>query len=164
MKRILTRHGFTNGPSTLSERERFAEKVERCEGDGCFLWKSAKTEAGYGAFYFRGSRQRAHRVAWVLERGDIPEDASILHRCDNPACVRVSHLFLGSQADNLSDMVGKGRHGHTVLTKDKWRRLALMRKKHGRRLSVRRIAQWFGLSEGTVFGKLSPKKAALLVT
>jgi hypothetical protein len=51
----------------------------------------------------------AHRIAYELECGPVPEGMFVLHRCDNPPCVRVSHLFLGTRADNLADMRAKGR-------------------------------------------------------
>ena len=59
---------------------------------------------------------RAHRVAWVLYRGKIPRGKKVLHRCDNPPCCNPEHLFLGTQADNVADMVTKGRRARNVGT------------------------------------------------
>lgn len=88
---------------------RFWAKVER--GDGCWLWQGAIVGHGYGQFV-RNGREQAHRVAWELaNRRRVPEGMYVLHRCDNPPCVRPSHLFLGSQSDNITDCVAKGRHG-----------------------------------------------------
>ena len=52
----------------------------------------------------------AHRVAWVKARGEIPAGICVLHRCDNPPCINVDHLFLGTQIDNILDCSAKGRN------------------------------------------------------
>lgn len=81
----------------------------------CWLWTAA-TDKGYGQMTRRiGGRQRnfaAHRIAWELEHGPIGDGLWVLHRCDNPGCVRASHMFLGDQHDNMQDMISKGRGGH----------------------------------------------------
>lgn len=88
-------------------RERFWAKVRR--GDGCWEWTAARSAAGYGWFKGAAGPELAHRVAWRLERGEIQAGLFVLHRCDNPRCVRPDHLFLGTNADNMADMVQKGR-------------------------------------------------------
>jgi hypothetical protein len=89
--------------------ERFWEKVDK-SGD-CWVWTASKQPAGYGKFVVtKGSSPvNAHRLSYELEVGPIPNGMQILHRCDNPSCVRPSHLFPGTQSDNMQDMRAKGR-------------------------------------------------------
>lgn len=89
--------------------ERFWEKVQKL--DGCWLWTAAsRTQAGYGLFTPRhGIKVLAHRAMWEYTQGSVPAGLYVCHRCDNPGCVNPAHLFLGSHADNMRDMVAKGR-------------------------------------------------------
>lgn len=75
------------------------------KGAGCWEWPHARFRGGYGKY----RSARAHRVSYEEEKGPIPAGQWVLHRCDNPACVRPSHLFLGSAQENVDDMVRKGR-------------------------------------------------------
>ncbi len=95
--------------------ERFWAKVDRREGDDCWPWKASRSPKGYGWFHappegVRRDMVQAHRVAWELACGPIPPGLWVLHRCDNPSCVRADHLFLGTNADNVADKMAKGRH------------------------------------------------------
>lgn len=76
--------------------------------DGCWLWTGYINPKGYGEFTRR--HIRVHRFSWELANGPIPEGLNVLHHCDNPPCVRPDHLFLGTQNDNVQDMVTKGRN------------------------------------------------------
>lgn len=86
---------------------RFWSKVRR--GSSCWTWSGRIGDRGYGQFDDGDRTLRAHRVAWTLTRGEIPAGMQVLHRCDNPACVRPDHLFLGTHDDNMRDMAAKGR-------------------------------------------------------
>lgn len=94
---------------TPNEITRFWSKVSK--DDTCWLWVSTTTR-GYGRMSVGGSggrMVRAHRMSYELAHGAIPEGMNVCHRCDNPRCVNPSHLFLGTQHDNMRDMVAKGR-------------------------------------------------------
>lgn len=74
----------------------------------CWEWVGAKGRGGYGLF--RGDGEcLAHRFSYRLENGPIPEGLDVMHRCDNPACVRPAHLQLGTDLDNRRDSEAKGR-------------------------------------------------------
>lgn len=77
------------------------------------IWAGQISHFGYGAFSckYKGKfvSRGAHRIAWMLKHGAIPEGLSVLHRNDTPPCVDVSQLFLGTQADNVADCKSKGR-------------------------------------------------------
>lgn len=81
----------------------------------CWTWLSASSATNtYGTFAFpageRWKHVKAHRYSWQLTNGEIPAGMQVLHRCDNKRCVRPEHLFIGTQLDNMIDMVQKGRH------------------------------------------------------
>ncbi len=95
---------------------RFDVKVQKTSG--CWLWTGSLTK-GYGHFRVHGQLMYAHRFAWEREHGrKIPDGLLVLHECDTPACVRPSHLFVGTQSDNMRDMVAKGRGGPPTLRGD----------------------------------------------
>jgi len=96
--------------------ERFWAKVARRGPNDCWEWMAGKTTAGYGHIHGKGGAKGkviyAHRLSWELLNGPILKELCCLHRCDNPGCVNPTHLFLGSQIDNVADKVAKGRQAH----------------------------------------------------
>lgn len=100
-----------NWQSTLTESQQqfFWSKIDKT-GDGCWPWKSTIDRDGYGQQGFKKKNLRAHRLAWELTHGPIPEGMQVLHVCDVRNCCNVKdHLFLGTDKDNIADMVRKGR-------------------------------------------------------
>lgn len=89
--------------------ERFESKVEKIPEAGCWVWMGSLNNKGYGVFSLNRKQKYAHRVSYQLYNGPIPDGLYVLHRCDNPACVSPTHLFLGTQKDNMRDMMAKGR-------------------------------------------------------
>ena len=92
--------------------ERFWSKVDKSGGeDACWNWIASRNDDGYGKIRVSEKILTAHRVAWKLNNGSIPEKMCILHTCDNPSCVNIKHLFLGTRSDNMQDMINKKRDG-----------------------------------------------------
>lgn len=92
---------------------------ERCPADrpidGCWVFNNSKN-GGRGYVWHNRRLLMAHRVSWVVHYGPIPVGVNVLHSCDNPPCVNPNHLFLGTQQDNVDDMVRKGRQASIDLT------------------------------------------------
>jgi len=106
------RHGdpLAYWPNKIPLMERFEEKVELIPFSTCHFWTGALDRSGYGQIYKDGKTEYAHRIAYELYIGPIANDLQVLHKCDNPICVRIEHLFLGTHQDNMDDKMKKGRH------------------------------------------------------
>ncbi len=130
--------------------ERFWSYVDKSPGQGpkgeCWTWTGGTSGAdGYGTFKINAKdSMAAHRVAWELEHGPIPEGMCVLHRCDNPPCVRC--LFLGTRNDNNQDRDRKGR-SYRKLTIDQVRQ-SRIRLENGATLAA--LAHDYGVSQSLI--------------
>lgn len=134
---------------------RFWDKVDRSGGsDACWPWIAGHNPRGAGVFYATLTPNKhmviATRYLWEALYGPIPEDYHVCHRCDYPACVNPSHLFLGTRSDNMRDMMakGRGRQGrkfgepHVKLTPDK---MARVRELVAAGMPIRAVAREYGV-------------------
>ena len=138
--------------------KRFWAKVKKAEGDGCWEWTAAKnhkTGRGYIRVHTR-ERERpweAPRAAWLLETGQDPGELSVCHTCDNPNCVRFSHLYLATNAQNLTDAAAHGLmrsgddHPATKLTDAQVREV---RARLSTGVRVGRLAREYGVSHSLI--------------
>lgn len=108
----------------MSDIRRFEEKFIPVTESGCWLWTASVDRGGYGQFHMSGKCAKSHRASYQLYVGPLDPSLHVCHKCDTPSCVNPEHLFLGTDADNLSDMSAKGRsprgtrNGHTSLSED----------------------------------------------
>jgi hypothetical protein len=94
--------------------DRFWAKVDVRGPDECWEWQAHRDPRGYGTFRIGNAREEtkprwAHRLAWELTNGPIPDGLCACHRCDNPPCCNPGHLFIGTRGDNNRDAAAKGR-------------------------------------------------------
>jgi hypothetical protein len=147
---------------------RFLAVAEIGPPDTCWLWPGCDVGSnGYGTIMISYRRYPAHRLSWMLFRGEIQANLLVLHECDTPKCVNPRHLFLGTNADNSKDMVAKGRqaagdrsstrlhpelvkrgerHHHAKLTEADVRAIRAASGK------LREIGDCYGITKGTVWG------------
>jgi hypothetical protein len=125
----------------------FWSHVQLADGDACWEWTAGYSGDGYGAFSVGDRVLRAHRVAWELANERPAGRLHVLHRCDNPRCVRPEHLTLGTHAANMADKAAKGRSSRAVPSSRTTpiQRVAI-RKLAQSGMSANQIAQAFGIT------------------
>lgn len=147
--------------------DRFWEKVDkngpvpphRPELGQCWIWTAGinRQRGGYGMFALKkGVIRRSHRIAWMLTHGEPPDGIEVCHKCDNPPCVRPDHLFLGTGADNMADMIAKGRQRsvkgeQSTLSKLTETQVAEIRAERRAGVKGRVLAERYGVSISTIY-------------
>lgn len=133
--------------------ERFYSKIEKT--NTCWNWTGAKVGGmGYGIIG-RGPRGTgtvlAHRLSWELHYGEIPKNLQVCHKCDNPLCVNPDHLFLGSQYDNMQDMLSKKRENNKGRKKLSQYDVDKIRKEYSAGgISLSKLGEIFGIKKKQV--------------
>jgi len=148
-------------PIAPNVRERFYSYFIEGEESECWLWLAACRKEGYGSIRNGRCMTRAHRLSWVIHNErPVPTGMHVLHTCDVRACVNPSHLYIGTNADNIADKVRRGRsswprperrlEGHPLakLTHEKVAEMRSMAT--GRRGEGVELAAHFGVSRATV--------------
>lgn len=136
------------------DKKRILSSIKKSKA-GCWVWQKTIHAGGYGIVSLRGKHEMAHRAAWKVLVGEIPEGMQLNHTCHNRACINPDHLYLGTQIDNMRDMQDAGREnkalgergGMTVLTEVAVREI---RKLIGEGWTNKDIARVFGVAPTTV--------------
>jgi hypothetical protein len=177
-KEKLTRHGWAELAvlSRVQQRQRLLEKMVNSEVDQERFWEKVKVEStdkcwpwmgllfndgdGYGQFTMCcGGRDkiikhrfRAHRIAYLLAYGHLPDDLCVCHTCDNPPCMNPYHLFLGTPIQNAQDRTNKQRdakgeqHGMHKLTTEEVLEIRHIRATQKKKISYRALGEEYGVS------------------
>ena len=130
----------------------------------CLIWDGYVQSGGYGQVLHDGKRWLVHRLAWAQQNGQIPRGIMVLHHCDHPRCIELTHLRLGTAKDNAADMIARARGGKTrrphtrirKLTDDQVREI---------RTSVgnpKDIAARWGITWGTVYQIRAGRRKSLV--
>ncbi len=162
---------FHMPPPVRPIEERFLEKIDKTSSPhGCWIWTSCKEREGYGCMQIltHGKRKwkRAHRIAWCLYRGPIPDGMEVIHNCpggDNKACCNPDHLLLATRKEHAEDTKAKGQYLHLSGTANGRSKLNPNKIREARRLrnlgySFRMITEQIGcVTAGTIQRALSGK-------
>lgn len=149
-----------NGRKQITLEEKFWSYCHPGPRDDCWEWQGGKQGRGYGRIRFQSHYLFVHRVSYELHHGPIPTGLNVCHHCDNPSCVNPHHLFLGTQKENMQDMVKKQRqtigerNGCSKLTENDVHQIRQMRLDG---MIEREIADKFNVTRSAIAGILQGK-------
>lgn len=118
--------------------------------NGCILY-TGQNNGTYGQIGYRLETHLAHRAAYMVHKGPIPEGACVCHGCDTPLCINPDHLWLGSYSDNVQDMYAKRRANHAKKTKLTETQVREVRAARAAQVSAETIAASYGISRSYVY-------------
>lgn len=164
VEQVLKKHGASGRfpkkkqriPKTESQKrilsiEAFWKNVDKKGEDECWNWIGPKVPSGYGVGCVMGKRGYAHRIAYKLVKGEIPDGFNVCHSCDNPSCCNPNHLWAGTQKENIDDRECKGHHKGWKNTLDFYgRRRREIFKMREAGFTQRAIGEKFGISQPQV--------------
>lgn len=118
--------------------------------DDCIEWPGHRNRHGYGIITRHEREYFAHRIEWMNHHGTIPDGLCVCHRCDNPPCVNIEHLWLGTLADNNRDKLEKGRARSGINNKITPSEVAEIRRLRAEGMKLREIAALYPICLGQV--------------
>ena len=140
----------------------FADRAIPEPNSGCLLWEKSVNDKGYVAIGHKSRIKSANRLSWHLWYGPIPQNMCVLHKCDVRCCVNPRHLFIGTQADNVADMMAKGRVHDGIGTRNGRAKLNDESIREIRRLAPtmtrKDLGGLFGISHGNVCNIVSGRR------
>ena len=121
----------------------------------CWNWKSTKDKNKYGTKKYKGKYYKTHRLFYEICNGKIPKDMCVCHRCDNPSCCNPDHLFLGTQLENIQDMINKNRQRSAIGEINKSSKLTEIevieiRNLYAQGISSRQLGKKFNINKSTI--------------
>lgn len=156
------KHGTTSNKvlvnlRSLPIKERLMRGIKKNKISGCWEWQKGLFSNGYGQISINGHGVGVHRISYSEFIGEIPKELQVLHECDNPICINPDHLFLGTQQDNMTDMVGKGRSAvatnkHAKLTKAT---VLFLRRQFKNGKSLQKFPEIYGVTLATIMNAVT---------
>ncbi len=135
-----------------SVKRRLLEKTIKLE-DGCWYCSCGGKDSRYGTISINDQSISNHVASYLVHKGEVPEGINVCHTCDYKRCINPEHLFLGTQQDNINDMISKGRKDNrigskntqAILDEDKVREIKYFLEHAG--MTQKEIADYFGVSQ-----------------
>ncbi len=133
-------------------KQQLLDNIVKNEITGCWLWQAGKfSQSGYGQFnnkLISKSPTTAHKAAWIIFKGQVPEKMMVLHKCDNRQCCNPEHLYIGNNSDNMIDRSKRGYVHQRKLDENKVREIRQLRQNGW---SWGNLAKRYGVNKSAVF-------------